>query len=417
MKLTKIAAACAVLCSGHAFAVVTTPSDAAGATTIRISGSSALQKTLGVVAEGMMTDISEYWSDAKGSSHRAYLGRAKAGIPGVPQNTVLLIKDRAKGGSTFGVKPVQSNTGTVQHMVINTGCTPVAATTPPRYTCATTTAEKSNVGVTDVESKLLSLSLNSGSADPELALIPAPTPTEISNYNANGGSQLAVIFGVPMTNDMRPYFPKGLTRAQVTSILVGAVADWSALVPAPATTLAPSTVPAGPITICRRTNGSGTQAAFNAYFGGYGCTASAVTPLNAAASTSVIESTSSGGVIDCLNTHTGAIGLLSTETVASATDNWDFVALDLTTPVPKENATAGIYDFFVEQQMHWNNTGLNTVQKAVVAEFFKRSGDPAILTPLAGVAALPNNYAPASPGDVMKGTRQGDSCAATQLWY
>jgi hypothetical protein len=55
--------------------------------------------------------------------------------------------------------------------------------------------------------------------------------------------------------------------------------------------------------------------------------------------------------------------------------------------------------------------------------FKTRSGDPAILSTLPGVAALPTNYTPVLDvngnvtNGVMKGTKQNNTCAPTQLFF
>ena len=119
-----------------------------------------------------------------------------------------------------------------------------------------------------------------------------------------------------------------------------------------------------------------------------------------------------------------AIGILSLENAPGGSDGYHFGNLDNTTP-SVANATAGLYDFFVEQSLQWRNQTVAGVPApagslaAFLSTFLVRSGDPAITSTLAGVAALPTNYDPTAypAGQVMKGTKQGNTCAPTQLFY
>jgi hypothetical protein len=147
----------------------------------------------------------------------------------------------------------------------------------------------------------------------------------------------------------------------------------------------------------------------------------------------VVENSTTGGVKSGLNADYAAgkysIGLVSTEnTPVAGTDHWHFVSIDGVAPSVAA-AIAGKYDYFVEQSIQWRNTAVNGVPApsglmATFLDTFKtRSGDPVILSTLPGVAALPTNYTPVLDASgnvtngVMKGSKQNNTCAPTQLFY
>jgi ABC-type phosphate transport system substrate-binding protein len=233
-------------------------------------------------------------------------------------------------------------------------------------------------------------------------------------------SELAVVFGTPVTNDLGI---TNLSRAQITSIMTGNYSDWSQVDP----------TKSGPITICRRGPGSGSQAANNAWFMHFPCglsTGSALSPLRAVDDPAhVIENASSGAVLSCLNTHSKAIGVLGTETQPGGGDLWKFVSID-GQAATVQNAATGKYDFYVEQTIQWRNKTVNGApvpdadQQHVLDTIALRSGDPTFLGSgaVSGVAALwTNGYSPTIPFNaaqpVMQGTRFTNTCTPTTLQY
>lgn len=428
MKLTKIALACAtVLCGTQAYAVSKTDLNTQSFTEILISGASAQQKTLGKIAEGMLQPGYKVFYDkpvtssgaaiagaTTGKNFRSYFGQLAINVPGLnggptPSNMQIgdyvLIHNRALGGSVWGVNPVATNSP-IGFMTVSSSCADVVspAVTGPHYTCDVSTSggnvtlggtnRATNAGVSDVEPKMFQ-GINVAAGDSAL------TNTQREALSG-GGSQYAVVFGPAV----RKAGVTNLSRAQVNSILIGNYSDWSQVDPSLS----------GGITVCRRVNGSGTQAAYNAYFQGYGCSLSPQSPIDSS-SANVIEGSTSGDVVNCLNTHDGSIGTLSLENVKKVgTDLWDFVNLDGIDPKLSTNVVSGAYPFSVEQTIQWVPGNVTDDKEAFLEEFKTRSGSPSVLSGLPGVYALPTV---ANPGDagVVNGTRFGDTCAALQLVY
>lgn len=414
MKLNKVSAACGLvvaILSAQAFAhgPAVTPD-----LQVFISGASAQQLTLGKIVEGMMTagtiDVF-YDNGTSGKDYRAYFGTV-SGTGTALDGKKVLIHNRAKGGSVWGVNPVARATA-ISRMAIDTGCTAVAGAAFPAatYKCANTVNAVPDAGVSDVEPGLF-VGSNVAVGDSEL--------TDAERANLTVTSQNAVIMGIAVTNNM-PL--TSLTRSQLTSMLTGAYTDWSQV----------DASLSGPIVVERRVNGSGTQAGANAFFGGFPCVPAGYLPLaDATASVpggyTVVENSASGTVKSGLNADFAAgkmaIGVLSTESVPAAADKWHHVYIDGIAPT-SANAAAGKYDYFVEQTIQYRNATVNGVavpsgdKATFLSTFITRSGDPAILSTLTGVAALPTNYDPTAypAGQVMKGTKLNNTCKPTQLFY
>lgn len=413
MKLTKIALACAMaLAAGQSFAHG--PSVMPDLE-VFISGSSALQNNLGKIVESMMpntatTDV--YYDSVKnGGNYRAYFGTV-SGTGTVLDGKKVLMHERATGGSIQGVNPVAQATAIARMKIVAATCTPTGAVYPAAtYKCTETVNAVPDAGVSDVEPAMfLGDNLPTGAS--------ALTSIELGNLAIS--SQNAVVFGIAVSDTVYNAGVTSLSRAQVTSLLSGAYQDWGMIKPSLAGKF---------VRVERRGAGSGTQASANAYFGGFPCSPNAVVLATALANNpGVYEVVENGSTTDVKNgliadnaANKYAIGLVSAENTAPTT-GWKFVAIDGVAPtVP--NAIAGKYDYFVEQSMQWRNTVVPTSNMGLfLTTFLARSGDPAILSTMPGVAALPTNYTPALDingvvtNSVMKGTKLTHTCAPTQLY-
>lgn len=420
MKLTKIALACAMaLAAGQSFAhgPSVTPD-----LEVFISGSSALQNNLGKIAESMMpntatTDVYYNTSD-NGSSYRAYFGTVNGTGTSLDGKKVLM-HERAAGGSIYGVNPVAQATPLARMKIEAATCAATGVAYPAAtYKCSATVNAVPDAGVSDVEPAMfVGDNLPSGWS--------ALTTSELGNLTIS--SQNAVVFGIAVSDTVYNAGVTSLSRSQVTSLLSGAYQDWGMIKPS---------LTGKFVRVERRGAGSGTQASANAYFGGFPCSPNAVglstAQVNNPGVYEVVENSSTGlvksGLIADNTAGKYAIGLISAENTAPAT-GWKFVSIDGVAPtVP--NAIAGKYDYFVEQSMQWRNTTVNGVAAPVAGgdmdtflnTFLARSGDPAILSTMPGVAALPTNYTPALDvngvvtNSVMKGTKLTHTCAPTQLY-
>ena len=117
MKLKTIAVACAMAFTSQAYAVGPTPAQAAASQVpLFISGSSALQNTIGQVANGLFTagTISVFYDGtataASGKNYRAYAGTFSLLAGATLSGKTGVLYDTAAGGSIVGVVPVAQAT-------------------------------------------------------------------------------------------------------------------------------------------------------------------------------------------------------------------------------------------------------------------------------------------------------------------
>jgi hypothetical protein len=425
MKFKSLAAACALAFAGQAFAVTpaTTPD-----VQLFISGSSALQNAIGQIATDIFVagTIDEMWDGAvtaatgttaatavpNGSSYRAYFGTVKTGattsaitIPASLAGKNVLIYNTGAGGSIKGVNPVALATP-VNRLDITT-CVlsaPVVADAITGatnvYTCPGVIATAvPDAGVSDVEPSLLTginLTISAATAlTTRTATATALTPAQLANLTVK--SALGQPMGVIVTANA-PVGLQSLSKAQVESLMDGKynVYDWNQI---------DSTIVAGTtsIVVCRRQQGSGTQASINASIFGFPCsssqlypaTAQAVnaatvpaTPISLAATTTpaalpagsyvVIENSSSGVLAACMtnvqngtaagkaiDVTTGAIvaagsansvvlpaggygiGLMGFDRPAKTGETYVFAAIN-GAAATLANAVTGAYDIMVE---------------------------------------------------------------------
>lgn len=387
-----------------------------------ISGSSALQNTLGKTADKMMQagTIDVYYDNAtNGSNYRAYFGTV-TGTGTALDGKKVLIHESAVGGSIQGVAPVALATSINRMNIDAATCTSTGGAYPAvTYKCTSTVAAVPDAGVSDAEPALWNY-----------PNIPAGTvtvsTTSLSKLSFFG--QNAVVYGIAVSDNVYAQVTN-LSRYQVASLLSQAYQDWGPINPALAGHF---------VRIERRSPGSGTQASANAYFGGLPCSNAGSSLADATANTpgvaEVVENTSAANVIAGLNADFAAnkfaIGLLSAEYSPTASDHWHFVTLDGVAPTVA-NVIAGKYDYFLEQTIQWRNATVNGIappapgglMDTFLWTFQLRSGDPAILSTLPGVAALPTSYTPILDSNnnvtngVMRGTRITNTCSPYKLFY
>ncbi len=451
MKMKQLSIACAVAIagvSGQAFALSPAAS-AAAQVKLFISGSSAQQQSIGALAQAVCAagTIDVYGdSAAPYKDYRAYSCTAKTTavdptIAASISGKTLLMTDRAKGGSIYGVLPVARSTALNTMTVNATDCSTAAVgtidtsgkvnptapigSTYPLWSCGNlTTTAIPDMGVSDVEPAMFSSQLNIDAAS---------TPAYYASpYNASDATvlniapELAAVFGIPVSNtiggvgtDAAPAITN-MTRSQIASIFSGNLTDWNQV---------NSAIPAGtPISICRRVAGSGTQAGTNAWFMANPCLVpfgGALTPLDAS-TPGVVENPSSGGVASCVNTvGANAIGLLGVETQPGGSNgtHWNFVTIDGQT-ASTANAAEGKYDFYVESTFQYRKSTPAGAVKDLMNLIRSKAGNPTVMASLSipGVVALPSNgwvpnipFSAANP--VMRGSRGGHTCSASALSY
>ena len=420
MKFKKLAVASAMAVaalSGQAMAVApgigTTPD-----IDVYLTGASAPQNILGALAEtlfganpaGTFNNYHVFYDNGAtiGASYRTYYGALQSpitvnsptvGSVTLAAGTKVRLINRAKGGSVWGVDPVARTQNIAWMNPSSSNCTLQTNTSLAyQYLCAesgsdTNVADVNNrvsdFGVSDVEPPMFKATLNVEGNAGQLssAELGTLTPTAVSG----------LLFGIPATTSV----PAGInfTRGLYSSLLSGITQDW--------TSIDSSLTGKTQVVLCRRVQGSGTQATYNAYFNNFPCAAVSAVPgvaspsrmgdsagytetastitVNPDSGFTVIENPSSGNVRSCLEkAQTGgahtfnyltdagatkavtvnfaagggyrAVGVLSLDSTPTA--NWGFRNLNGQAPT-KTNLRNGNYDFFGELSMQYNNTGHN----------------------------------------------------------
>ncbi len=450
MKLNRIALCTLLALGSQAHAL--TPAQIAEPATIKVymTGASALRNVIGgLLTQNCSTDLSVYFSgvgtfsgisfSTAGDAHRVYACTMKADSLILPGKQVVLYKSDV-GGSGQGVFPVYFGAIApfpTRNFLATTiaGCSVRAAGTV-NYTCTGEAAQVPMVGISDVEPALF-----------KLINVPGDDPT----YPASGlsDSQLGdltvtplfqTVFGVAVNTSLRNALQtrQGLTsgseletdrpsmsRLEAASYFNGFLQDpanglgWQPLVSA--TDSKRDTR----VNICRRVNGSGTQASANAFLAQFPCNSTAqqlplvysdsavpganaistVGPSTALGGLFVFEGSSTGNVISCLGaaetTGAYAIGHVSRENNEAASgSNWRHVRVDGITP-SRDNVKNGKYEYFFESTIQWHNAKFATLtadQQAFLTSFRDQARKPSSLALLSaaaqnGVAALPESYA------------------------
>ncbi|MEY4563730.1 MAG: hypothetical protein RLZZ618_3007, partial [Pseudomonadota bacterium] len=436
MKLRLIAAAAAFAAASPAFALSTASIDAARTAgtlkEVRISGASALRLAFGAYIQDICnTDLDVFFDSATGANHRAYSCTLKAQVGNYVAGTPVVIYKRDAGGSGQGVGPVAKQTA-IAHLVVNDAgtCTRTANPSPvvdfalSSYTCTTTANAVSDGGISDVEPKLLNIPPNLASGS---GAAPALTTAELARLNSQPLVQ--GIFGVAVNKKLYralqeaqgivgaggalvdvpadqstwtaanistiPSLPSEFVRSAFTGQLVGGAGNNAGATPPRKgwNLVVPTTVDANSVTktinICRRAEGSGTQAASNIFFAGAPCLGtSGYAPLSvnntfdangaplAASSgtlgvstsgTALREDTGTGGVETCLGTTVqnaaggtdgtayglAVLGRENNPQANGGDKGYRFVKLDGVAPTRNE-AKGGNYGFVYESTMQWN---------------------------------------------------------------
>lgn len=450
LKLTALAAA---LCTvGSAYALDPTATVAAAATQkIYVSGASALRLSFGAYIQDICTPASfdVYFDDggavgdgivtnADGTNSRAYSCTLAVNTGNYLAGSDVVVYKRDQGGSGQGVGPILSPAAAPRMDVTVAGCVrnvalpipPLPAVPPPAtdiqiptYLCSSNdTSAVPDGGISDVEPALLQQPVNRQTGAVALA-IPA---------SVNFGSVVQGIFGVAVNKKLylRLQEAQGIvpvdvpadqdtwTAADIASIpslstefvraaLTGSITGNQGNPADPATNPRRGwnlVVPAAPlvagktVNVCRRVEGSGTQAASNAFFALNPCQSGFNAALNpsgfsqtAGASsaagvngtvgvrvspTAYSEATSSANVETCLGTSVeiavnpadtadneaygiAVLGRENNPRANSGDKGYRYVKLDGVAPL-RALAKAGDYPFVYEATMQWNtaNVGL-----------------------------------------------------------
>jgi hypothetical protein len=345
MKFKTLVAACALAIAGQAFAAPwTTAPGTDPAATAFVSGSSALQFSIGATIEQLLdpTTISVYYdgtvvtdpvtsvvtAKASGSNYRAYFGKPSAAMIAANPTTLtaatdVLVLETAKGGSIMGVTPVVrqvkvNSLSSAGCVLDTTGKTDGSAAARVVYSCPAVEANRvPNFGISDVEPALLQVPANlpSGTLSDGSSYVMTDAEAAALTAKAAIGQTMGVVIGTNSTTT-------NLTKAQIAGLLSGQVLDWHKIDPSVASK-------SKSIVICRRQAGSGTHATLLARVLGQPCSSSSwaaagytsskksngvqtlvlgtATPV-AAGSYVVVENSSAGAVAACMNAAVSGTG-------------------------------------------------------------------------------------------------------------
>lgn len=360
MKLKAIAAVCALAFAGQAFAAAPTPAQAAASQVqLFISGSSALQVTIGQIANGLFTAGSVgVFEDgtatvASGSNYRAYAGTFSAAAGTALSGKTGVMYETAKGGSIVGVVPVAQATTVGKIDLTTCGTAAVgteSVTGAPLWSCTGSILTVPDAGVSDVEPAMFTgINVPAGS--------PAATPAIVAALVTQSTlAQPMSIIVTPNTNITN------LTKAQVTGLMNGFSSDWS---------FVDATYVAGPVIVCKRTAGSGTQATINDFFFGIPCSTSGQNPAAAQGNGlgyTVIENSSSGALGSCMTA--AQAGTAPGYTINITNGTIAAVAADATHIVLPANSRAiGLMGLDRPPQLI-QNAGINGYGAAKTAELY-----------------------------------------------
>lgn len=275
MKLNQISLAVAVALAAPAAFATLTPEAVPGVQKIVLSGATAPDGFIESSVKEMLetTSIKTYRDTATTSAfaHRAWYGLAKAGIPGVTAGTPILLVKRSKGGSVWGVDPV-ARASRIESLnfasCVAGGAAAGDAGKVYDYFCPTK-------GLDPVSPDFANPALNNGVvsdfgvSDVSPALFKAPYNVEFGQ-GALTSAEVAkltvkpvntVIMGLVATNDVPE--TTAITRADYGNMLMGNIQDWTQI----DASLGGNTN----VVVCRRVNGSGTQASYNWFFNNFPC--------------------------------------------------------------------------------------------------------------------------------------------------
>jgi len=505
MKHTKIAVAVAAMTfagSASAFAPGT-----AHSLNLYLSGASAQDKSIAALVEGLCTTdatgapIFDKFVNSGKTKYTAWsctLDHLKVGAAtvngatsaGMLADRTVLIQKRSKGGSGIGVDPV-ANSKLVDFMPITAANCPVDVPGGHTYTCTTASGDLQvpSFGVSDVNPAMFV-----GKNTP--AGFTAVAAADVAKLDVT--SAAALVFGVPVTTELRDalqvaqvsqgILPVGcdagldgapikdatgkiigrtaptreteacmptLSSNQVASIMSGKIKTWNQFYinGTALPSVAGVTVPGGTITagdlkvqICRRVEGSGTQAQNNMVFLRYPCTSAAAFPAVPSRAGNrngpvVYLNSGSGDVNKCLddfnngsNTgkksdgtfnnagliHRWAIGLQALEKNANLKFGYRFVKVDGAAPT-LVNAANGTYKDWVEQTYQWRKTlgtaadsdltGQDVDAKNIVYAIAAKAATPAFLGALdaskfdhtfgrSGFLAAATHFTPSATGQL-----------------
>jgi len=400
MKLKSIAFAAAALIASQAHALTPADMNAAATLKVYVGGASALSAAVGglLTQNCDATTRTDYTQTGNAPFGKIYsctlLPVNDFGITGTVAQRNIMFQKRDAGGSGFGVYPVASNTASPIDFINPTTCAGPAAGTG---TCTSLFLNQADGGVSDVEPAVFAALQNT----------PPEFPGQSVGNNSTSQPINQTVFGVAVTNklylklqadqglaaNIRPNVSQAVVGQMLRSGFLAGDISWKVMLP--------NTVDGtqnSQVTICRRVNGSGTQAAANRFFLEYPFNVAAVQePLTAGDSSVVAHGTTAGGLYVVENSATAdsrncmtaadtangfAIGHISLENAETAA--WKFVKVSGQEP-SRDEAKAGRYAYFFESTGQIRKNAAVNV-KSFLTSFFTGAGKPENLAQLSAAA-------------------------------
>ncbi|TAN53071.1 MAG: hypothetical protein EPN21_02410 [Methylococcaceae bacterium] len=476
MKHKNIAAAVALAVAAYSNGAMALAPTVSPDITLYIGGATAQDYGIGLLitelcSEGTLDTYLDLADTSKpGKSYSAYFCKMKSSkITGLTvTDPKVLIYKRSAGGSAMGVSPLVGGGTAIDFMSIaNSNCTLQSGKTDV-WGCTVRT------GTADLQSKKVDMGVSD--VNPELFLgdnTPDgfdPVNKILVNKQLVVSAAAALVFGVPVTKDLRDTLQKAevaqgslgadcvgdetescmpsLSKAQVASLYAGRIKTWDSFKVngQPLSDYAASTAPSNNLVhICRRVDGSGTQAVANEFYlnnpcsGDYGATlppaAKDSTPNKLAVVSNpltgpvVIENSGSGDVEVCLNDFNEAtvglganhpnpaagykawaVGVQSLEKNATLSNKYRFVKVDGVAPT-LENVANGSYLHWAEQTFQWRKTnagGPSGNKLKIIQKIASEASKPSIVAQLnvsfkhsfgdSGYLVTPQNATPDADG-------------------
>ena len=431
---------------------------------VYVSGATAQTPALAKSAQAFCNSTVLTYTDATdGKSGFAYLcSNAKSTSGFAVSSTFLIVKN--EGGSSQGVAPVVNKTS-VTFLDITS--------------CTNTTAMIAGSNTSDIVGTFSGTCANTASLVPQVGFsdVPAavwtargaftPSTTAYTNVAGFAGQGFGVAASASLytalqqdqvnagflaagcVNSTTLACQPSISKEQYAAIVTNSPGneyqvDWSSLLNH--STLGGANLPAATdvVSLCRRSNGSGTQASSDIYFLNTPCEANtkfggaavaigagvydaAGTPSTDTANYSgtaafhVQELGSTGAVKTCLlsSTEPYALGVMSLENAQPAT-GWKWLRINGATPnadtFQKATVVDGSYDFAFETEMLYRND-VAANAKAFATKVVAELGNGANLSSFYGVYADPTSGATFVAGQTHKGSRGNNVCAAHILSY
>lgn len=249
---------------------------------VSIAGASAVQAGFEALIASVLNSPVYYvdTGTATSANYIAVSGKLKNPTANFKANDQVVIHYRVAGGSYNGIYPVARSLAIDALDVTNCSATVGAGTAASPYVCVTRGPNSKagnaalngvglvpDAGISDVAPEFFTVTDN-------LEGETTPSPLSAAEVSSMTTTPLYVQgFGIPLTSNISSSFV--MTKPIYSALMTGAFTDWNQV---------PGSTDSGPIVICRRIAGSGTQAVTNLFAGNTGCTGAAVPTVDRSSS-------------------------------------------------------------------------------------------------------------------------------------